>query len=97
MSCCGQKRLALRGAVPEQASSRGGGSAYRASFLVGSTRVQEAGRAPSGTVLTYRGVGLFSSRGNRSGRLYSCDGTGATLDVDPADVEGLMRTRLFSR
>jgi len=98
MSCCGQKRLALvNGVAPARASTRGGGAAYQASFLVGANRLRDGGRPSSDIVLRYLGVGLFSSRGARSGRLYSCDGTGATLDVDPSDVEGLLRTRLFAR
>jgi hypothetical protein len=98
MSCCGQKRLALvSGVAPARASARSGGTAYQASFLVGSAPRRRDGGSPPDVALRYLGLGLFSSRGARSGRLYSCDGTGATLDVDPSDVEGLLRTRLFAR
>lgn len=83
MGCCGQKRLALAG----------GGAPTR----VGMTSRSQPVSASSDVVLTYRATGLFSARGGRTGRFYSCEGAGATLGVDPGDVEGLMRTRLFSR
>ena len=47
--------------------------------------------------LRYRGLGAFTQRSPRSGRLYACGGTGATLLVDAADVDALLRTRLFTR
>ena len=98
MSCCGQKRHALvNGAPPARASTRGGGAAYQASFLVGANLLRDGSRSSSDIVLRYLGIGLFSSRGTRSGRLYSCDGTGATQEVDSSDGEGLLRTRLFAR
>jgi hypothetical protein len=98
MSCCGQKRHALvSGVAPARASLKGGGAAYQGSFLVGAAPRGREGQSSPNVALRYLGLGLFSSRGARSGRLYSCDGTGATLDVDPSDVEGLVRTRLFVR
>jgi hypothetical protein len=98
MSCCGQKRHALvSGVSPARASTRGGGAAYQASFLVGEKPPRDGSRRSPDIVVRYLGIGSFSSRGTRTGRLYSCAGTGATLDVDPSDVEGLLRTRLFAR
>ena len=96
MGCCGQKRLAMVSAgTPADTPTRGGGAAYQSSFLVGTPRRSQP--ASSDVELTYVATGLFSARGGRTGRLYSCEGAGATLGVDPGDVEGLMRTRLFSR
>ena len=62
------------------------------------TRVAIAGRGPAGGVaLRYRGLGPFTQRSPRTWRLYACGGAGATLQVDAADVEALLRTRFFSR
>jgi hypothetical protein len=46
-------------------------------------------------VLRYRGLGPFTNRSMRTGRLYACGGTGATLRVEAADARALLRTRLF--
>jgi hypothetical protein len=59
---------------------------------------QVAGRrSPTDVALQYLGLGLFSSRGVWSGRVYVCASTGATIDADPTDVDALLRTRLFAR
>jgi hypothetical protein len=88
MSCCGHKRLALAHpavAVSSHAVLRGyGASAVR-------------GALAGGVGLRYRGLGPFTQRSSRTGRLYACGGTGAALQVDEADVESLLRTRLFTR
>ena len=62
----------------------------------GATAVRSAART-GGVGLRYRGLGPFTQRSPRTGRLYACGGTGATLQVDEADVEALLRTRLFTR
>ncbi len=80
-----------------RASMRGGGGAYQASFLVGTAGRRDERPSSSDVVLKYLGVGPYSARGGGSGRFYSCAGGGATLGVDPGDVEALMRTRLFAR
>jgi hypothetical protein len=51
----------------------------------------------SGVALRYRGLGAFTQRSARTGRLYACGGTATTLMVDAADVDQLLRTRLFTR
>jgi len=56
-----------------------------------------AARGAGDVTLRYTGIGPFTARGTRSGRLYACGGTAATLHVDPADAEALLRTRLFTR
>ena len=53
------------------------------------------GAAAGGIALRYLGLGPFTSRSPRTGRLYACGGSGATLRVDAADADALMRTRLF--
>jgi|SoiMethySBSTD1v2_1073268.scaffolds.fasta_scaffold1307296_3 hypothetical protein len=88
MSCCGQRRRELAHltvAVSPNAVSRG----------YGATAVR--GAHTSGVGLRYRGLGPFTQRSPRTGRLYACGGTGAALHVDEADVESLLRTRLFTR
>jgi len=85
MSCCGQRRRALAsGPLPAASSPI-------------HTTVQTRGRVADGVGLRYRGLGAFTMRSPRSGRLYACGGAGATLQVDAADVEALLRTRLFTR
>ena len=88
MSCCGQKRLALThaaSAISSSAISRGYGAAAVRGVHTG------------GVGLRYRGLGPFTQRSPRTGRLYACGGTGAALQVDEADVDSLLRTRLFTR
>ena len=85
MSCCGQRRRALTIPSPSFAPVRGYGAT--------AVRAPNAG----GVGLRYRGLGPFTQRSPRTGRLYACGGTGATLQVDQADVESLLRTRLFTR
>ena len=50
-----------------------------------------------GVALRYRGLGPFTNRSPRTGRLYACGGTGATLQVEAADALPLLRTKLFKR
>ena len=50
-----------------------------------------------GVALRYRGLGPFTSRSPRTGRLYACGGSGATLQVEAADALALLRTKLFRR
>jgi len=50
-----------------------------------------------GSLCATRGLGAFTQRSPGTGRLYACGGTGATLMVDAADVDALLRTRLFTR
>jgi hypothetical protein len=50
-----------------------------------------------GVVLRYRGLGAYTMRSQKTGRLYACGGSGASLQVDAADVDALLRTRLFTR
>ena len=88
MSCCGQRRRELSHptvAVSSHAVSRG----------YGATAVR--GALTAGVGLRYRGLGPFTQRSPRTGRLYACGGTGATVQVDEADVDSLLRTRLFTR
>lgn len=88
MSCCGHRRRVLAHptvAVSSHAVSRG----------YGATAIR--GAHTGGIGLRYRGLGPFTQRSPRTGRLYACGGTGAMLQVDEADVESLLRTRLFTR
>jgi hypothetical protein len=88
MSCCGQRRREL--AHPTiNASTHAVPRGY------GATAVRGPGTA--GVGLRYRGLGPFTQRSPRTGRLYACGGTGATVHVDQADVESLLRSRLFTR
>ena len=50
-----------------------------------------------GVALRFRGLGTFTSRWRRTGRLYACGGAGATLQVEAADALPLLRTKLFKR
>jgi hypothetical protein len=52
-------------------------------------------RAP--VLLRYHGIGPFAGRGARTGRLYLCPGSGATLQVEQADLDALIRTKRFRR
>ena len=84
MSCCGQRRRALAsGSAPIATPSP--------------NAVQTSGHLSGGVALRYRGLGPFTTRSPRTGRLYACGGTGASLHVDAADVDALLRTRLFAR
>jgi hypothetical protein len=56
-----------------------------------------AARGTGDVTLRYTGIGPFTTRGARSGRLYACGGSAATLHVDPTDAEALLRSRLFTR
>ena len=85
MSCCGQRRRAL---VSSPAAV-----ATHASRPVIHTR----GHVIGGVALRYRGLGPYTMRSRRTGRLYACGGAGASLQVDAADVDVLLRTRLFTR
>jgi len=85
MSCCGQRRQALANPPVSLMPSRG----------YGATAIRSA--HTGGVGLRYRGLGPFTLRSPRSGRLYACGGTGAALQVDAADVDALLRTRLFTR
>jgi len=85
MSCCGQRRQALINPPVTPVPSRG----------YGATAVR--GPRSGGVELRYRGLGPFTQRSPRTGRLYACGGTGAALQVDEADVDSLLRTRLFTR
>jgi hypothetical protein len=85
MSCCGQRRRALASAPVPVASSPAHAT------------IQTRGHVDGGVGLRYRGLGAFTLRSPRTGRLYACGGTGASLQVDAADVEALLRTRLFTR
>lgn len=91
MSCCGQKRMALaQGRTAEPSPAVSASSTTSASM--------DRGRSEKGDVLLrYLGTGMFSARGNRTGRVYLCSGTGAQLSVDPRDAGGLLHTRLFAR
>jgi hypothetical protein len=55
------------------------------------------GYVTGGVQLRYRGLGAYTMRSPRTGRLYACGGAGASLQVDASDVELLLRTRLFTR
>jgi hypothetical protein len=85
MSCCGQRRQALINPPASLVPSRG----------YGATAVR--GAHTGGVGLRYRGLGPFTQRSPRTGRLYACGGTCAALQVDEADVDSLLRTRLFTR
>jgi hypothetical protein len=90
MSCCGQRRRTLSSATPLAASAPATPPAARAT--------SPARGQPSGAVtVRYRGLGPFTMRSARTGRLYACGGTGATLQVDAEDVDALVRSRLFTR
>ena len=87
MSCCGQRRRALSSVPPAAASSR----------AVAAHAAIPAHGPITGVSLRYRGLGPFTQRSQRTGRLYACGGNWTTLQVDPADVDALLRTRLFTR
>jgi len=89
MSCCGQRRRALASPAPHVPS----GSPVMRSHAPGTG----PGAAAGGIALRYLGLGPFTSRSPRTGRLYACGGSGATLRVDAADVDAMLRTRLFRR
>lgn len=101
MSCCGQKRRALvsRGSLESTAvlSPPVARGSYVASFAAGAFARLGGRRSSTDIAFRYLGLGLFSLRGVRSGRVYVCESTGATIDADPTDVEALLRTRLFAR
>ena len=85
MSCCGSRRRALvSGPMPVASSPT-------------HTTIQTRGHVIGGVVLRYRGLGAYTLRSPRTGRLYACGGAGASLQVDTADVDVLLRTRLFTR
>ena len=84
MSCCGQRRRAL--AAPRLAATSTSHAA-----------IQAHGHVIDGIALRYRGLGAYTMRSPKTGRLYACGGAGASLQVDTADVELLLRTRLFTR
>ena len=86
MGCCGGRR-ALASSPP---------TVSRAT-PAGAWATTARGALSAGVALRYRGLGAFTQRSPRTGRLYACGGTGATLVVDTADVETLLRTRLFTR
>jgi hypothetical protein len=89
MSCCGRKRAALVTRVPPaHAETR----AVARSLLPPSPTP-----ARDGVALRYRGLGPFTARGARTGRLYACSGAGAVLQADGSDVEALLHTRRFQR
>jgi hypothetical protein len=56
-----------------------------------------AAAARGSVALRYRGLGPFTARGARTGRLYACGGAGAVLQADASDVEALLHTRRFQR
>jgi hypothetical protein len=85
MSCCGQRRRALSSS-PQAAASP-----------VSRVAIQTGGPVIGGVVLRYRGLGAYTMRSQKTGRLYACGGSGASLQVDAADVDALLRTRLFTR
>jgi hypothetical protein len=86
MSCCGSRRALVSGPTPVSRATPAGAYATPA-----------RGPLAGGIALRYRGLGAFTQRSPRTWRLYACGGTGATLQVDAADVEALVRTRLFTR
>jgi hypothetical protein len=90
MSCCGQRRAALVTRAPAPAVAA---PAAVARPLV----APNATPARGGVALRYRGLGPFTARGARTGRLYACGGAGALIQVDGGDVEALLRTRRFQR
>jgi len=90
MSCCGQRRAALVTRTPAPTVTTTGAVA-RSLFTPGATPPR------GGVALRYRGLGPFTARGARTGRLYACGGAGAVLEADAGDVEALLRTRRFQR
>jgi hypothetical protein len=95
MSCCGQRRRALVTRATGPASlSAAAASLAPSSPLAAHLR---AARGAADITLRYTGIGPFTARGVRSGRLYACGGSASTLHVDPADAAALLRTRLFTR
>ncbi len=102
MSCCGQRRRALiTGASLSASGSPTSASPAPARPLPTAMPMMEqhlrAARGAGDIMLRYTGIGPFTARGARSGRLYACGGSAATLHVDPADADALLRTRLFTR
>ena len=85
MSCCGQRRRALSS------------SPQAAATPISRAAMPTSGHVAGGVALRYRGLGPYTMRSPRTGRLYACGGTGASLQVDAADVDVLLRTRLFTR
>jgi hypothetical protein len=107
MSCCGQRRRALvtRATGPASLSAAAASLAPssplaahpRATAMPMMEQHLRAARGAADITLRYTGIGPFTARGVRSGRLYACGGSASTLHVDPADAAALLRTRLFTR
>jgi hypothetical protein len=106
MSCCGQRRRALVTSATGPASFSASASLASASPAAARSPATamammeqhlRAARGAADITLRYTGIGPLTARGVRSGRLYACAGSASTLHVDPADVDALLRTRLFTR
>lgn len=91
MSCCGQKRTALRA---ESALAR----ARQNTSSTPAPRVEapQPGNT-SNAVLRYLGGGTLSLRGPHTGRVYYFAATGRATVVHEHDVDALLGTRLFAR
>ena len=97
MSCCGQKRSAL---LQGRTGEPTGHAAPQIASLAVPAQRAGARPGPSGpgdVMLRYLGVGSFSTRSVRTGRGYTCAGTGASVAVDARDAESLLRTQQFTR
>lgn len=87
MGCCGQKRAALRTAVPARQPAPPAPAPRRP------WRVDNG----DGVTLTYVGSGGLVFRGPKSGRTYHVAAAGDLVFAHPDDVEGLLRMLVFRR
>ncbi len=88
MSCCGQKRAALKSAA----------AAMRARMHAAA---RPAVHAPKTTAaveprLRYLGTAAIALRGPRSGRVYRCAAGEDAIAIDRLDLDALLATRLFA-
>lgn len=91
MSCCGQKRAALR--------SRSATARAQQSLYSTPSPAAEAPRSgePGVAFLRYLGRGSLSVRGPATGSVYFFSEAGSAVVVHEKDMEALMRTCLFAR
>ncbi len=81
MACCGQGRMALRGA----------------SAASDSVDARGAGKTERRVLLEYRAASPVTVRGIGTGRLYRFDAANPRQHVAEADATALLRTPFFAR
>ena len=91
MSCCGQRRTALRAGAPDPGAQR------RLYSAPTPARTVAASGAAEWLPLRYVGRGAQSLRSPKTDRVYYAATAGAEVSVHADDVELLLRTRLFER